>query len=183
MIVYEATKEEFLKDVYNDQIDKKIGKKIITKTREPESWIDSANYMEKILRDRCFPNDISVAMEFKLYNSKMRVDFIITGLNAKRKNTMIIIEFKRWSKLEVVTDRDDMVEVEGLGIRQHPSYQALSYAKTIKNFYTAANDNQIMIKTCSCLHRYEKTDNDSVTNIQYKELLKESPIFLNGETN
>ncbi len=36
---------------------------------------------------------------------------------------------------------------------------------------------------CSCLHRYEKTENDAITNNQYRSLLKESPIFLNGEND
>ena len=89
--------------------------------------------MEKILRDNIFPNDISVAMEFKLYNSKLRVDFIICGLNEEKEHTIIVIEFKRWNSAKVVTDRDDMVEVKAYGIVQHPSYQALSYAKIMKN--------------------------------------------------
>ena len=39
------------------------------------------------------------------------------------------------------------------------------------------------IYPCSCLHRYEKTKDDAITNSQYKELLEESPIFLNGEND
>ena len=183
MIVYQATKISFLEDVYNDQVVKKILEKlqINVKNSEKESWIDTANYMERILRDDRFPDDISIAMELKLYNSKLRVDFIVTGLNAEKKNTMIVIEFKRWDSVKVVTDREDMVEVKTFGIVQHPSYQALSYTKVIRNFYAAVEDENMVIQPCSCLHRYEKTENDAITNEQYKKLLEESPIFLNGE--
>lgn len=139
--------------------------------------------MERILRDDRFPDDISIAMELKLYNSKLRVDFIVAGLNAEKKNTMIVIEFKRWDNVKVVTDREHMVEVKTFGIVQHPSYQALSYTKIIKNFYAAVEDEKMVIQPCSCLHRYEKTENDAITNEQYKDLLYESPIFLNGEND
>lgn len=185
MIVYEATKQSFLEDVYNDKISKKIKERLgfNVGSSENESWIDTANHMEKILRDSIFPNDISVAMEFKLYNSKLRVDFIVCGLNAEKKNTIIIIEFKRWNSAKVVSDRDDMVEVKAYGIVQHPSYQALSYAKIIKNFYAAAEEDKMDIYPCSCLHRYERTGNDAITDNQYKNLLEESPIFLNGEND
>ena len=185
MIVYEATKQSFLEDVYNDQVAKKIKARLgfNVGSSENESWIDTANHMEKILRDNIFPNDISVAMEFKLYNSKLRVDFIICGLNEEKEHTIIVIEFKRWNSAKVVTDRDDMVEVKAYGIVQHPSYQALSYAKIMKNFYAAAEEEKMDIIPCSCLHRYEKTENDAITNNQYRSLLKESPIFLNGEND
>ena len=185
MIVYEATKQSFLEDVYNDKVSKKIKERLgfNVGSSENESWIDTANHMEKILRDSRFPDDISVAMEFKLYNSKLRVDFIVCGLNEEKKNTIIVIEFKRWNNAKVVTDRDDMVEVKAYGIVPHPSYQALSYTKVIKNFYAAAEENKMDIYPCSCLHRYEKTENDAITNDQYKNLLEESPIFLNGEND
>ena len=185
MIVYEATKTSFLEDVYNDQIVKKILEKleINVGNSEKESWFDTANHMEKILRDNRFPNNMSVAMELKLYNSKLRVDFIVAGLNSEKRHTMIFIEFKRWDSVKVVTDRDDMVEVKAYGIVQHPSYQALSYTKVIKNFYAAAEDEKMIIKPCSCLHRYERKEDDAITNEQYKNLLEESPIFLNGEND
>ena len=153
MIVYEATKQSFLEDVYNDKVSKKIKERLgfNVGSSENESWIDTANHMEKILRDSRFPDDISVAMEFKLYNSKLRVDFIVCGLNEEKKNTIIVIEFKRWNNAKVVTDRDDMVEVKAYGIVPHPSYQALSYTKVIKNFYAAAEENKIYIHAHACI--------------------------------
>lgn len=184
MIVYEETKKDFLEDVYQDRVVRKILEKFNTGSSEKESWIDAANHMAKILVDDRFPEDITVAMEFKLYNTSMRIDFIVTGLNEEKKNAMIVIEFKRWEKVKVVTDRDDMVELGPRNIKQHPSYQALGYVKVIKNFYVAAEEGKMEIMPCSCLHRYEKKDtNDDITNEHYKDLLEESPIFLNGEND
>ena len=122
MIAYEATKKEFLEDVYNDQIVKKIkeGLGFKVKNSEVESWIDTSNHMEKILRDGIFPDNISVAMEFILYNSKLRTDFIITGLDEKRRKVIIVMEFKRWDSVKVVKDRDDMVKIRAFGVVQHP---------------------------------------------------------------
>ena len=182
MIVYQETKKDFIEDVYNGRVARKILKIFNTSNSEKESWIDTANHMEKILRDDRFPDDITVAMEFKLYNTLMRIDFIVTGLNEKKKNAMIVIEFKRWEKVKVLTDRDDMVELGGENIKQHPSYQALGYVKVIKSFYSAAEDEKMEIIPCACLHRYQNTDNNNdIINEHYKELLEESPIFLNGD--
>lgn len=184
MIVYEETKKEFLEDVYQERVAKKIQQKFNAGASEKEAWIDAANHMEKILRDDIFPDDITVAMEFKLYNTSMRIDFIVTGLNEEKKNSMIVIEFKRWEKVKVVTDRDDMVELGPRDIKQHPSYQALGYVNVIRNFYVAAEDGKMEIQPCSCLHRYEKKEeNDDITNEHYRELLEESPTFLNGEND
>ena len=182
MIIYEETKKDFLEDVYQDRVAKKILEKFNTGSSEKEAWIDAANYMERILRDDRFPNDITVAMEFKLYNTSMRIDFIVTGLNEEKKNSMVVIEFKRWEKVKVATDRDDMIELRPKEIKQHPSYQALGYVKIIKNFYVAAEDGKMEIIPCACLHRYEKKDtNSDIVDEHYKELLKESPVFLNGD--
>ena len=98
MIVYEETKKDFLDDVYQDRVVKKILEKFNTGSSEKESWVDAANHMAKILVDDRFPDDITVAMEFKLYNTPMRIDFIVTGLNEEKKNAIIVIEFKRWEK-------------------------------------------------------------------------------------
>lgn len=184
MIIYQETKKDFLEDVYQDRIARKILEKFNAGNSEKEAWIDAAHHMANILMDDRFPNDITVAMEFKLYNTAMRIDFIVTGLNEAKKNAMIVIEFKRWEKVKVVIDRDDMVELGPRNIRQHLSYQALGYVKVIKNFYVAAEDEKMEIIPCSCLHRYErKQTDDDITNEHYKELLEESPIFLNGESD
>ena len=91
MIVYEATKQSFLDDVYNDKISKKIKERLgfNVGSSENESWIDTANHMEKILRDNIFPNDISVAMEFKLYND----------INICRSTYCLNCIFILWKKL------------------------------------------------------------------------------------
>ncbi len=182
IIVYEESKKDFLEDVYQDRIENKILEKLNAGSSEKGAWIDASDYMGKILRDDRFPDDITIAMEFKLYNTAMRVDFIITGLNEKKKNTIIVIEFKRWEKVKVIKDRDDMVKLSYNNITQHPSYQALGYAQIIKNFYVKAQDDKMDVIPCSCLHRYKKNDNnDDITNDHYKELLEKSPVFLNGD--
>ncbi len=54
MIVYEATKQSFLEDVYNDQVAKKIKERIgfNVGSSENESWIDTANHMERIFKKK-----------------------------------------------------------------------------------------------------------------------------------
>ncbi len=183
MIIYEANKKAFLEDVYYDRVEKKIKEKVKSSYSEISSWLITASYMERILRDEIFPDDISIAMEFTLHKSRSRVDFIVAGSNTQNVPILIIIEFKLWSKVSVLTDRDDMVRTENGNIVTHPLYQAYSYAKNMKNLYSAIEENKIILKYCACLPCYEKTADDAITNKHYKHLLDEAPIFLRGESD
>ena len=73
---------------------------------------------------------------FKTGSSK-RIDFILSGRDNNRKDSVIIIELKQWEKLSEVSGQDCIVETfTGGGNRRvpHPSYQAWSYASLIKDY-------------------------------------------------
>jgi uncharacterized protein len=90
MIIYEATKEEFMNHVTEDSIAVKIYQAFFDKigrTSESEinSWNNSMNYMYKVLNTSLIPDDISVAIEYKVPANSRRIDFILTGLDDKDK--------------------------------------------------------------------------------------------------
>ena len=105
MIVYEATKECFVKDVIENTIANRIetlyklriGNNVNPK--EKEAWKNSMMYMNNVLNDISIPNNTGVAIEFKIPYTSKRVDFIITGKNDEGKYVAIIVELKQWSKV------------------------------------------------------------------------------------
>ena len=57
-------------------------------------------YMSNALDDKEIPEDAGVAIEFMLPRSSKRVDLILTGKNAQKSNSMVIVELKQWEKAE-----------------------------------------------------------------------------------
>lgn len=107
MLVYESTKENFMNDVENDTItdniysiyQEKIGKSPQAQIR---SWHNSMEYMYKVLNNNEIPDDAGVAIEFTIPTTSKRVDFILSGLNEDKKESVIIIELKQWESAQSV---------------------------------------------------------------------------------
>lgn len=80
MIVYEATKSEFLLDVFEDKLvnnicnnyNAKIGR---INEREVRSWDNSMQYMFRVLSDTEIPTDAGVAIEFKMPHTSKKSRF------------------------------------------------------------------------------------------------------------
>ena len=90
MIVYEATKGEFLEHILNDQLTMKIYenyKKKIGRTSQNEirSWDNSMQYMYKVLQTNEIPEEAGVAIEYKVPTTSKRIDFILTGMDESRE--------------------------------------------------------------------------------------------------
>lgn len=140
MIVYSATRETFTKDVFSNQIEKKIldafrlrlGRK--TSKSEIESWKNSMQYMNNVLVAGDIPKDAGVAIEYQVPLTSKRVDFILSGIDSKKRETAVIVELKQWSDV-TETSKDAIVETYiGGAVREvpHPSYQAWTYAALIQ---------------------------------------------------
>ena len=104
MIVYSATKADFIRDVCSNCIDDKIlaiferrmGHSVANS--EVQSWKNSMQYMHTLLSGSQVPEDAGVAIEYNIPQSSKRVDFILTGQNADRRDTAVIVELKQWSE-------------------------------------------------------------------------------------
>lgn len=100
MIIYEATKEEFMNDVTDDSIAVKIHESYLQKVGkvslgEINSWNNSMNYMYKVLNTPIIPDDVGVAIEYKVPTTSRRIDFMLTGLDEKDRYSVVIVELKQ----------------------------------------------------------------------------------------
>lgn len=190
MIVYEATKELFVEDVIQDRIEENIDEKFYNKMgyhtsqSERNAWKNSMEYMLKVLIDSNIPSNIGVAIEYKIPNTSKRVDFIITGFDANRKNVAVIVELKQWEKVSIVSGKDGIVEAyTGHALREvaHPSYQAWSYATTIEDYNENVQQKQIDLYPCAYLHNYQKIMPPTLLSDVYKEYLDKAPAFVKGD--
>lgn len=184
MIVYSSTKKNFIAEVISNNIEKVILSSFIremghsTGKSEIESWRNSMMYMNNIMSDSEIPDDAGVAIEYKIPQTSKRIDFILTGLNADKRKTAILIELKQWSESEI-TDMDGMVKTfVGGNMREtnHPSYQVWSYATLLEDYNSNIQDQEISLVPCAYLHNYEPDDN--ISNDFYKEYTDKAPVFL-----
>ncbi len=183
MIIYSSTKAGFNQDVLNNQIDSKILADFLralgrrTGASEINSWKNSMLYMHNILTDTAIPEDAGVAIEYKIPQTSNRIDFILTGQDAQKKDTVVLVELKQWESAQA-TEKDAIVSTFVGGAERevsHPSYQAWSYAALLEDFNEAIETENIGIRPCAYLHNYP---NDGVlTSDFYKEHVLRAPIF------
>ncbi len=188
MIVYEATKQEFMGHVERDEIAVKIYesyKAKIGRTAESEinSWNNSMNYMYKVLNTPEIPNDSGIAIEYKIPASSRRIDFMLSGLNEDERNSAVIIELKQWDKVEAITDKDGVVKTPYAGrqITAHPSYQAWSYAQLISEYNESVQHEGVCLYPCAYLHNYFTKNNDPLTHDVYMDYIEKAPVYSKGE--
>lgn len=184
MIVYQSSKEGFLKDVLTNDIDTIIHQAFFehlgrhTSFREVQSWQNSMLYMNNLLSDTEIPGDVGISIEYQIPLTSKRIDFIISGLNEQQEGQVIIIELKQWSEAQL-TDKDAIVKTRfynGISEIAHPSYQAWSYAATIRNYNQTVQEEKISLIPCAYLHNY--SPDDIITNSFYQEHIEKAPVFL-----
>lgn len=185
MLVYEGIKSGFIDDVNLNKIVDKIYdkyKQFFGRTSDSQlnSWKNSMQYMRGVLDDKDIPDNAGVAIEFNIPTTSKRIDFILSGRDNNRKDSVIIIELKQWETCTAVEGKDGIVSTfTGGGIREvtHPSYQAMSYANLIKDFNETVQLDDVGLYPCAFLHNYDLRSDDPICSEQYQEYIKEAPMF------
>ena len=177
---------EVLEDTIAYSIRDNIRKKMNRKTGEAEfrSWVNSLEYMYKVLNDDDILEESGIAIEYNLPNTAKRVDFLISGYDSKQLPNVVIIELKQWEKLNKVEGLDGLVETFTGGANRrvvHPSYQAWSYAEMIKDYNEYAQIADIKLWPCAYLHNYLREEDDPLDDEIYKDYLNDAPAFTKGD--
>lgn len=186
MIVYSATKQQFLDVCDNNDIEEVIlkhfkeatGKKVAAS--EIRSWQGSLTYMAKVLRDKDLPEDAGVAIELHIPQSMKRIDFLLTGHDQRQGKNAVLVELKQWSKASA-TSKDAIVKTALGGSHVetiHPSYQVWSYATLLEGFNEAVYDQGIKVHPCAYLHNY--VSDGVINSAHYDAYTSKAPLFLKG---
>lgn len=188
MIVYKATKKEFIQDTKNGLIGEKVYAEFIkrigrTTENEQKSWNNSLRRMAHVIDMDVIPDESSVCIEYKLPNQHSRIDFLIAGKDKKGIDNVVIVELKQWTDAEALTDKDLVKTMIGGGMREvvHPSYQAWSYAITLKEYNETVQKDNILLFPCAYMHNYVAFDGDKLIDPTYFPEIKEAPIFTSSD--
>jgi len=190
LIIYEATKAEFVDSVLNDRIDVEISESYQARIGKPNpkefsAWSDSMQYMFKVLCTQDIPDDAGVAIEYRIPSTSKRVDFLISGIDDSNQSVVIVIELKRWAIVEKVEGKDGIVKTRlgpgRLHETTHPSYQAWTYQNLIEDFNSTVQEDSIPIIPCAYLHNMDRDTNPDLEDPIYQIYIDRAPVYTKGE--
>jgi DUF2075 family protein len=150
---------------------------------EYNSWIHSLPKVAKVLNDNAIPKDVYVGVEYKLIDTKQRVDFLIYGKDENDIENVVLIELKQWSTVRRSTMKDYVYTDGGHGSDNywHPSYQAFNYANIMKSFNEYIYENKVGINACSYLHNMDDGYKGILNDQKSYPLVHEAPTFLKDD--
>lgn len=185
MIVYQTTKQGFLKDASNciedvvrSCVKEKLNIDVKPGSSEYLSWQNSlGNAMYKVMQTDKIPDDAGIAIEYSIPRTKNRIDFVITGQDENDNDKVVIIELKQWTDIQM-TEKDAMIVTrfkQGLSEELHPSYQAWSYSTLLNGFNATVYEENIGLEPCAYLHNH--VDDNIILNSFYGDYLQKAPAF------
>ena len=192
MLIYENTVEGLLDDIEADELVaeikaafEKVGAGGVSPSEE-RAWRNSFRYVESVLLRGDIPDDVGVAIEAKIPLTDKRVDLMLSGLDDKGNEHVVVVELKQWegTDTERVAGNDGVVKTYlGGRVRKttHPSYQAWSYANFLQDFNLEIRNRPIHVHPVAYLHNYEPEFRDELDNQIYQKYTDEAPLFLKGE--
>ncbi|MGD1030390.1 MAG: DUF2075 domain-containing protein [Opitutaceae bacterium] len=187
MIVYLSDKRGFRDDVMTNRIEEIIHEAYRKQQRqgvshsEILSWRNSLGFMDRILGDQEIPDNAGVAVEFIVPSSAKRIDVTVTGTNAKKQKTAVIIELKQWTEVDVTLKDGVVATFIGRSKHElpHPSYQAWSYAVLLEDYSEVVRKSSIQLRPCAYLHNCDQ--DHTVRDTRYREYLQKAPAFLKDD--
>ena len=148
VIGYRNTKGAFVKNIGGkDGLASIIDVLVTNNPRTGEREIDSRNTslpaLSSILSSHRIPQNITIALEYKIPITERRIDALITGYDKHGVAHAVIVEMKAWSRNNYKIKKDT-VEFRG-DTYSHPCYQAYSYQQILIDYNTAVQDGKINI--------------------------------------
>lgn len=185
MIVYINSSAGFLEDVDSNKISDRIKEEFFKKTgktkfndKEDSSWINSMEFMGKIIRRSNISQDCGVMIEFGLPSTSKRVDFIVSGKDSEGNKNFIIVELKQWKEAQSTTKNDLVLTKYYAGnYSTHPSYQASSYKRFLSDYNENVYNNTLIPFSCAYLHNYSEQNPEPLKEKLYQEVILDSPIY------
>jgi DUF2075 family protein len=185
MLAYLASKSQFLKDapVIEDKVSEAVSKKFNIKVGNSEylSWRNSlGNAMSNVMRSDGIPDEAGIAIEYRLEGRKLRMDFVISGLDEQGDESVVIIELKQWTDIQSSDLEEHVKTILGGGLvnTPHPSYQAWSYQSHLEQYNQYVYETGVKVAACAYLHNCK--DSSVISDSKYENALRRAPVFLHG---
>src|SRR3989344_3558795 len=187
MILYEETIERFNEDVMQNCIaDRAAEKYRAYYNRKPgASEYRAWTYSLAILNNSFIYaglKDNHVIVEYELPYASQRIDVLLFGHDAEKKENVIILELKQWSNDNVKESEAEgnvKVKYTGSWVEQpHPALQVQGYFFGLKDFIKIFEEkNAPELSASVYAHNYSKQKDAIILSSKFSELIKKFPIF------
>ncbi len=193
MIIYRENIGTFIAQCFDGSAARDIGSIISNQMRlsgityfgesQVNAWNASLPEMAQVLKESGLDRDIDVAVEYKLVQSRDRIDFLICGNDDSEHENVVVVELKQWSQARP-TNKQFFVNTfggGGEGDYWHPSYQAYNYAQILVNFNEYVREKKVGLPSCSYLHNMAEGNAVLLDNKEKYPLVETAPVFYKGQ--
>ncbi len=193
MIIYRESIGKFISQCLDGSAAKDIGSIISDQMRlngisyfgdsQVNAWNASLPEMAMVLKSMDVDRNIDVAVEYKLVQSRDRIDFLICGEDDSGKENVVVVELKQWSQARP-THKQYFVNTfggGGEGDYWHPSYQAYNYAQILVNFNEYVREKNVHLPSCSYLHNMDEGNSILLDDKKKYPLVESAPVFYQGQ--
>lgn len=193
MIIYRETIGKFISQCFDGVAALDIGSIISEQMRlagigyfgesQVKAWNASLPEMARVLLESDIDQDIDVAVEYKLVQSRDRIDFLICGNDDKGHENVVVVELKQWSQARP-THKQFFVNTfggGGEGDYWHPSYQAYNYSQILVNFNEYVRIKKVGLPSCSYLHNMAEGNSVLLDDRKKYPLVEAAPVFYRGQ--
>ena len=193
MIIYRETIGTFISQCFDGTAALDIGSIISDRMRlaginyfgesQVNAWNASLPEMAQVLRESEIDRDIDVAVEYKLVQSRDRIDFLICGNDDTGHENVIVVELKQWSQAHPTHKKYFVYTFGGGGEGDywHPSYQAYNYAQILVNFNEYVREQKVGLPSCSYLHNMAEGNAVLLDDVEKYPLVEKAPVFYQGQ--
>ena len=193
MIVYSEKADTFISQCLQGKGNSDIGEIVADKMRlhginyfdksQITAWRNSLPEMAKVLKKcNCDPA-IDVAVEYKIQQSRDRIDFLVCGNDNNGVSNVVIVELKQWSSVRR-SNMEGFVHTfggHGEGDYWHPSYQAYNYSQILYNFNEFIRKDNVQLSSCAYLHYMPVGNSILLGNVHLFPLVDKSPVFYQSD--
>ena len=193
MIIYRESIGTFISQCFDGSSALSIGDVISDQMRvnginyfgdsQVNAWNASLPEMAQVLQASNLDRDIDVAIEYKLVQSRDRIDFLICGDDESGNENVVVVELKQWSQARP-THKQYFVNTfggGGDGDYWHPSYQAYNYAQILHNFNEYVREKKVGLPSCSYLHNMAEGNSVLLDDVKRYPLVESAPVFYHGQ--
>jgi len=186
MRLYIGSTQQFIKDTVHNQIADRLKSAFFNYYRytpspsEIKSWRQSLASISQVFQLNNLL-DHGIILEYQIPFTSKRLDCLIAGRDARRKDNAVIIELKQWEKCSPADGENEVITYTGGANREvlHPSAQVGQYATYLQDVHTAFYEppKPVMLSACAYLHNYRFVSDEVLLTEKFAQTLERYPLF------
>lgn len=189
MQLYCGTTTQFVDDTLQNRITGRLEEAFFTHFRyrpshsEVNSWRNSLRAMCNVVQYARL-DDNGLVLEYQLPLTSKRLDFMITGRDARGAANAVIVELKQWSEAQASNVDGCVATFVAGAVRDelHPSVQVGQYHQYLEDFNPVFSSGDVTLSACSYLHNWSFDAGSEFFSSRHSSAIVRYPLFAGDQT-